>query len=243
MPMQGLAPMLGSVFLEKGDVPGRYKAETDLSMSGGWQLKLDWDGPSGRGTGDVCGNGGVIVRSSELNSSSSSLVMTGAIAAVTGFWHRKLAHSRAGAAGRHKTRCCRGVGAARDWNRRAILAAAGRYRLQSSVELRHHQRRRRSGWRGASCMGQQPLAHRGFWCPPVVRSNQRNHGTRAQDAICGWVAWLAGALSGLLGGLVGNQGGIRSAALLGFNLSKANFVERRRRSPCSWTVRACPSIC
>jgi hypothetical protein len=40
----------------------------------------------------------------------------------------------------------------------------------------------------------------------------------------GWVAWLAGALSGLLGGLVGNQGGIRSAALLGFDLSKANFV-------------------
>lgn len=40
----------------------------------------------------------------------------------------------------------------------------------------------------------------------------------------GWVAWIAGAASGLLGGLVGNQGGIRSAALLGFNLSKANFV-------------------
>lgn len=28
----------------------------------------------------------------------------------------------------------------------------------------------------------------------------------------GWVAWVAGAASGLLGGLVGNQGGIRSAA-------------------------------
>jgi uncharacterized membrane protein YfcA len=40
----------------------------------------------------------------------------------------------------------------------------------------------------------------------------------------GWVAWLAGALSGLLGGLVGNQGGIRSAALLGFDLSKETFV-------------------
>lgn len=40
----------------------------------------------------------------------------------------------------------------------------------------------------------------------------------------GWVAWLAGALSGLLGGLVGNQGGVRSAALLGFNLSKETFV-------------------
>ena len=50
MPMAGMAPMLGSVFLEKGDMPGRYKAETDLSMSGGWQLKLDWDGPAGRGT-------------------------------------------------------------------------------------------------------------------------------------------------------------------------------------------------
>lgn len=40
----------------------------------------------------------------------------------------------------------------------------------------------------------------------------------------GSVAWIAGALSGLLGGLVGNQGGIRSAALLGFNLSKEAFV-------------------
>jgi uncharacterized membrane protein YfcA len=40
----------------------------------------------------------------------------------------------------------------------------------------------------------------------------------------GWVAWVAGALSGLLGGLVGNQGGIRSAALLGFELSKQTFV-------------------
>jgi hypothetical protein len=40
----------------------------------------------------------------------------------------------------------------------------------------------------------------------------------------GSVAWIAGALSGLLGGLVGNQGGIRSAALLGFDLSKQTFV-------------------
>jgi uncharacterized membrane protein YfcA len=40
----------------------------------------------------------------------------------------------------------------------------------------------------------------------------------------GVVAWFAGALSGLLGGLVGNQGGIRSAALFGFDLSKRAFV-------------------
>lgn len=40
----------------------------------------------------------------------------------------------------------------------------------------------------------------------------------------GSVAWIAGALSGLFGGLVGNQGGIRSAALLGFPLSRDAFV-------------------
>ena len=37
-------------------------------------------------------------------------------------------------------------------------------------------------------------------------------------------AWLGGASSGLLGGLVGNQGGIRSAALLGFSLDAKTFV-------------------
>jgi uncharacterized membrane protein YfcA len=37
-------------------------------------------------------------------------------------------------------------------------------------------------------------------------------------------AWLAGLVSGFLGGLVGNQGGIRSAALLGFDVPKESFV-------------------
>jgi uncharacterized membrane protein YfcA len=40
----------------------------------------------------------------------------------------------------------------------------------------------------------------------------------------GAAAWIAGALSGLLGGLVGNQGGIRSAALLGVDLPRQAFV-------------------
>ncbi len=40
----------------------------------------------------------------------------------------------------------------------------------------------------------------------------------------GQVGWIAGAVSGVLGGLVGNQGGLRSAALLGFGLSKASFI-------------------
>jgi uncharacterized membrane protein YfcA len=40
----------------------------------------------------------------------------------------------------------------------------------------------------------------------------------------GAVAWIAGAVSGLFGGMVGNQGGIRSAALLGFDVKKEAFV-------------------
>lgn len=40
----------------------------------------------------------------------------------------------------------------------------------------------------------------------------------------GPLAWIAGTVSGALGGLVGNQGGIRSAALLSFDLSKNAMV-------------------
>ena len=40
----------------------------------------------------------------------------------------------------------------------------------------------------------------------------------------GATAWIAGALSGVLGGLVGNQGSIRSAALLGVEVPKHVFV-------------------
>jgi uncharacterized membrane protein YfcA len=37
-------------------------------------------------------------------------------------------------------------------------------------------------------------------------------------------AWVAGALSGVFGGLVGNQGGIRSAAMLAFDVPKEAFI-------------------
>src|SRR3954462_14706740 len=37
-------------------------------------------------------------------------------------------------------------------------------------------------------------------------------------------AWVAGALSGAFGGLVGNQGGIRSAALLAFDAHRDAFI-------------------
>ncbi len=37
-------------------------------------------------------------------------------------------------------------------------------------------------------------------------------------------AWIAGALSGIFGGLVGDREGIRSAALLGFDIRRDAFV-------------------
>ena len=36
--------------------------------------------------------------------------------------------------------------------------------------------------------------------------------------------WIAGGLSGAFGGLVGNQGGIRSAVMLGFEVPRESFV-------------------
>lgn len=49
-------------------------------------------------------------------------------------------------------------------------------------------------------------------------------GLAARLRFRGAVAWVAGALSGFFGGLVGNQGGIRSAALLAFPLQRDAFV-------------------
>ena len=42
--------------------------------------------------------------------------------------------------------------------------------------------------------------------------------------LSGLWAWLAGGLSGVFGGMVGNQGGIRSAGLLAFDLPPRAFV-------------------
>jgi len=49
-------------------------------------------------------------------------------------------------------------------------------------------------------------------------------GLSAKFRISGWIAWPAGIFSGLLGGLVGNQGGIRSTTLLSFEMPKESFV-------------------
>ena len=49
MPMSGM-PMFGSVTVQRGDVPGRYRADAEFSMAGTWRLTLDWDGPAGKGS-------------------------------------------------------------------------------------------------------------------------------------------------------------------------------------------------
>jgi hypothetical protein len=49
MPMAGMAPMMGSMFVKAGDQAGRYSIDTDLSMAGTWQLAVEWNGPAGSG--------------------------------------------------------------------------------------------------------------------------------------------------------------------------------------------------
>ncbi|HIJ61824.1 MAG TPA: FixH family protein [Rhodospirillaceae bacterium] len=40
MPMDGMAPMATSLTPVKSDIPGEYRFKADLSMAGGWTLKL-----------------------------------------------------------------------------------------------------------------------------------------------------------------------------------------------------------
>jgi uncharacterized membrane protein YfcA len=58
----------------------------------------------------------------------------------------------------------------------------------------------------------------------VVAGGSQLSGAADRWRFSGWRAWAAGALSGMFGGLVGNQGGIRSAAMLGFPISRDQFV-------------------
>jgi hypothetical protein len=63
-----------------------------------------------------------------------------------------------------------------------------------------------------------------FGCLLIFVAISELSGLAKRMQLHGTIALVGGALSGLLGGLVGNQGGIRSAALLGFDLSKRAFV-------------------
>src|SRR5215216_4946609 len=50
MPMAGMPPMFGSLELHAFDAPGRYLVDSDLGMSGTWQINVEWQGPAGSGT-------------------------------------------------------------------------------------------------------------------------------------------------------------------------------------------------
>jgi uncharacterized membrane protein YfcA len=63
-----------------------------------------------------------------------------------------------------------------------------------------------------------------FGCLLILAGTLGLTGLSDKLGLKGTAVWLAGAISGLFGGLVGNQGGIRSAALLGFKLDKNQFV-------------------
>ena len=49
MSMPGMT-MPGNVQVERSDVPGRYRATGDFGMAGGWQMKVEWNGPAGQGS-------------------------------------------------------------------------------------------------------------------------------------------------------------------------------------------------
>jgi uncharacterized membrane protein YfcA len=63
-----------------------------------------------------------------------------------------------------------------------------------------------------------------FGCLLILAGLLGLTGLSEKLSFAGIVAWIAGGVSGLFGGLVGNQGGIRSAALLGFKLDRDQFV-------------------
>lgn len=63
-----------------------------------------------------------------------------------------------------------------------------------------------------------------FGCLLVFAGASQVTGFAKRWRLRGALAWLGGALSGFFGGLVGNQGGIRTAAMLGFEVDKRQFV-------------------
>ena len=63
-----------------------------------------------------------------------------------------------------------------------------------------------------------------FGCLLVLAGASQVTGYAKRWRLRGMLAWLGGALSGFFGGLVGNQGGIRTAAMLGFDVDKRQFV-------------------
>lgn len=50
MPMAGMPPMFGTLELQPSGTPGRYLVNSDFGMAGTWQINVEWEGQSGRGS-------------------------------------------------------------------------------------------------------------------------------------------------------------------------------------------------
>jgi Cu(I)/Ag(I) efflux system membrane protein CusA/SilA len=55
MTMPGMV-MPGNLVVQPAGVKGRYTATAEFGMAGGWQMRLDWNGPAGRGSVTFEGN-------------------------------------------------------------------------------------------------------------------------------------------------------------------------------------------
>ena len=53
MPMAGMAPMFGTVDVRNSDTPGRYLVNGEFSMTGTWQIKVEWQGGAATLSGAV----------------------------------------------------------------------------------------------------------------------------------------------------------------------------------------------
>jgi hypothetical protein len=51
--MAGMAPMFGNLELSPSGTPGRYLVSGDFSMTGTWQIKVEWQGGSATLSGAV----------------------------------------------------------------------------------------------------------------------------------------------------------------------------------------------
>jgi hypothetical protein len=49
MPMPGMVMSSGLQVTPTG-VAGRYAATAEFGMAGAWQMRVEWDGPAGRGS-------------------------------------------------------------------------------------------------------------------------------------------------------------------------------------------------
>ena len=151
--------------------------------------------------------------------------VAGGLAAVTGFGIGSLLTPKLALQVGRSAGGGRRVGTARARRGSEFLVSQGRCRSPSPVELWLDQCGRWSGRSGLSGMARQSLARRCFLDALLLfAAGESGDWIRRTMRFRGVVAWLAGAVSGLLGGLVGNRGGIRSAAFLGFDFPKHTFI-------------------